>query len=260
MMNVLWVGATGLVGSEVIPLLADKYHFTLAAREGGRVAGLPVREVDITNYESTLAAMQAAGCDAVVNCAIAQGTGSMKHSAEDRRRYNESSIDVNVRGAYYLYEAAARCGVKKFVFISSMTAIMGAEHERVRGDEPPTPNSTYACTKLFGEQLGFSYAQKFGMSVTCLRLGQPYPLANLGRRKRLEERAARIIHVHMQDIAQAVELALAETALHTVYPIVSGSEAEPWVDLEAAAGLGYFPRYQFTAEGPVLRQDAPATV
>lgn len=258
MKRVLWVGATGLVGSEVIPLLKGKFPLVLAAREPGEIAGLPVKGVDITDYDSTLAMLEGAECDAVVNCAIADYTARRRGSAEAARLYNESAIEVNVRGAYHLYETAARCGVKKFVFISSMTAILGVEHERVRGDEPATPHSPYACTKLFGEQLGYCYAEMFGMSVTCLRLGQPFPMLNVPRRKQLSERKQRTIHVHMEDIAQAVELALQESAPHTVYPIVSGSD-EPWVEAEATAALGYSPRYLFTTHGPTLRENPPTT-
>jgi uronate dehydrogenase len=258
MKRVLWVGATGLVGSEVVPLLKEKFPLVLAARESGEIAGLSVKGVDITDYDSTLAMLQAAECDAVVNCAIADYTARRRGSPEAARAYNESAIEVNVRGAYHLYEAAARCGVKKYVFVSSMTAILGVEHERVRGDEPPAPHSPYACTKLFGEQLGFCYADKFGMSVTCLRLGQPFPMLDVQRRKQLTDPKQRAIHLHMEDIAQAVELALRETAPHTVYPIVSGGD-EPWVEAEATAALGYVPRYLFTTHGPILRENPSTT-
>lgn len=255
-MRVLFVGATGVVGRKVTPLLNKEFDMCLAAHEPGEIEGLPVHGVDIRDFEATLALVQEAGVEAVVNCAIADyrsqpisGTPELKH------RYNESTIEVNVRGSYHLYEAAARCGVSKFVFVSSLTAIMGMpEYESITGQEPPRPSNFYACTKLFGEQLGMIYAKGGTMSVTCLRLGQPYPIDRPKDANWLTNAATRPRMVHMEDIAQAMARALRETQPFTVYPIVSKSDGM-WIEDQAMEALGYVPHYVFTAEGLLRREE-----
>ena len=68
--RVLFVGASGVIGRRIVPALADRFSLVLAAREAGAVGGLPVAACDITDWEQTLALVQAANADAVVNCAI----------------------------------------------------------------------------------------------------------------------------------------------------------------------------------------------
>lgn len=257
-MRVLFVGATGIVGRNVTPILAQDFDMRLAAHESGEIAGLPVKAVDIRDFEGTLALVKESGAEAVVNCAIADyrskptsGTPELAH------QYNQSTIEVNVRGAYHLYEAAARHGVSKFVFISSLTTVMERpEYETLKGQEMPRPLNFYACTKLFGEQLGMTYSATENMSVTCLRLGQPH-LTNPDRVARwLANPATRSRMVHMEDIALAVRQALREQRPYTVYPVVS--QCDPvWVQDSAMKELGYNPRYLFSAEGVRLR-DEPA--
>jgi len=41
-MNVLYIGATGLVGSHVTPILKEKFDLTLTAFSEGEVKGMPV--------------------------------------------------------------------------------------------------------------------------------------------------------------------------------------------------------------------------
>src|SRR5690606_2544162 len=47
LMNVLFIGATGLVGSHTVPLLRDKFALTLTGIQEDELAGMPVRKLDI---------------------------------------------------------------------------------------------------------------------------------------------------------------------------------------------------------------------
>src|SRR5688500_479381 len=142
-MRVLFVGASGVIGRQVVPLLMPHFQLELAALEAGEMAGHPVRAVDICDFESTQELVRECRVDAVVNCAVADyREHQFNRSPEVVHRYRESTIDVNVRGAYHLYEAAARAGVAKFVFISSLTVISGSPHyERISGGEAPRPSN-----------------------------------------------------------------------------------------------------------------------
>lgn len=262
--RVLFVGATGVIGRRIVPLLADRFDLTLAAREAGEVAGLPVAAVDIRNFEQTLALMNGVdnSLDAVVNCAIEspyRPDGSYRDLSDpdERLACNEGGIEVNVRGAYHLYEAAARANVARFVVVSSMTVVLGKpEHQTIEPDAPPRPREFYACTKLFGETLGQVYAAEYPMTVTCLRLGQPYPIDHPGEHKWLQDPRGRGLFVAVEDIAQAVAGALtnADAPKFAAVPIVSESDSA-WINLSPAReAIGYAPRFFFSSEGMTPKQ------
>ena len=41
----------------------------------------------------------------------------------------------------------------------------------MRLDEPPNPDSMYAVSKLFGENMGKLYSQRYGLEFVGLRIG-----------------------------------------------------------------------------------------
>ncbi len=87
------------------------------------------------------------------------------------RDYDEL-LPANVHGVVNVFEAAHTHGVQRVVFASSMHVVgFYGRRDRVDSTSAPRPDSRYAVTKLFGEGLGAYYASKFGMGVTCLRIG-----------------------------------------------------------------------------------------
>ncbi len=251
-MRVLLVGASGHVGRGVVPLLMSGLDLRLAALDTGEVAGLPVAQLDLRQPEKIAPFLE--GVDAVINLAIQnwevfQKAHGGKPGMEDSDLgYRDGCIDVNIRGAHHLYEAALQAGVKRFIFISSMTAVMGGleplEPIPLRGAVAPL--NFYACTKLFGEQLGMFYAEQ-GLPVVCLRLGQPYPLP--GHELHLKSERVRKILISFPDAARAIRCALAADSVeYGVYPVVSHSDAT-LPDTAAVAEIGYEPESFFTAQG-----------
>lgn len=258
-MKVLFFGATGVVGQRVIPLLADSFELVLAGLVAGELNDLPVHAVDVRDMDATLALMDAVQPDAVVNCAIADYSGTRQsRSVESEHAYHESTIDVNVRGAYHLYEAASRAQVPNFVFISSLTVITGTpRYPNIVGDEAPRPSNVYACTKLFGESIGSVYAHTHDMNVTCLRLGHPYPIVRYDGPSWLEDPDVRGMMVHFEDIAGAVRGALCNPVNYGVHSIVSDSDSR-WLENVAVPEIGYKPHHFFTAAGSHLLEPSGA--
>ena len=79
---------------------------------------------------------------------------------------------ANIIGCYNLFEAARKKGVKRVVFASSNHAVgFYPRHHRIGTDVTPRPDSRYGVSKVFGEALGALYADKHGIGVTCLRIG-----------------------------------------------------------------------------------------
>lgn len=260
-MKVLFIGASGFVGSHVVPFLNGTIDLTLAASSESEVAGLPVTAVDIVDWERTkelLAHGDSTGSpfDTVIYCA----TASYAHTHCDKHHYYESCIDVNVRGTYHVFEAARLAGVKRVIHIGSNTAMMGALRvEKVGKEVINQANDLYAATKIFGEQLGRSYAhQPFykergtpplsDMSVICLRLGQPF----VSQEQWLDSRQWRTTQpVHMGDIARAIECALQTQTHFGIYPIISAVN-NSWILPEAYEELGYTPGWEFDTDNKTL--------
>ena len=81
-------------------------------------------------------------------------------------------LQANIIGGYNLFEAAYRKGVKRVVFASSNHAVgFYPRHHRIGTDVAARPDSRYGVSKVFGEAVGALYADKHGMKVTCLRIG-----------------------------------------------------------------------------------------
>ncbi len=266
-MKVLYVGATGNVGSYVAPILKDKYDLTLTGLGGGEVDGLPVVDLDIADWEAVeklvlAGAADGSPFDAIVNCAIADPRNRDMKDLEERRKYYELCIEVNARGAYHLYEAAARAKIPRVVYVGSLTAVLGHPRYPVLDEESvDRPANVYAACKIFGEHAGRAYAYNelngaTGMQVICLRLGQPYPSDFFSMRDHhwLKTSAGRALAVDVRDIAQAIDCALEIDVHYGVYSIVSGSD-EPYVSPVLYQELGYKPRWKFTREGLLPAED-----
>ena len=174
--HVLVTGLSGLIGSALRKHIGDTY--TLRALNRRAVPGVDCHPADLGD----LAAIRPAftGIDTVVHLGAAAGD-------------NNAPADVmrsNVVGAYNVFEAARLAGVARVIFASSGATVSGWEREPplqqiVAGDygqlgawtplthESPTrPSGLYGASKVWGEALGRHYADAYGMSVICLRIGR----------------------------------------------------------------------------------------
>ena len=97
----------------------------------------------------------------------------------------------------------------------------------------PKPDSRYGVSKVFGEALGSLYADKYGMEVFMMRIG------NVNERPIDKRRLS--IWFSPRDLAQLVTLGIEHPAIRfeIVYG-VSGNQRS-WYDNSNAARLGYRP-------------------
>ncbi|MGW0564962.1 NAD-dependent epimerase/dehydratase family protein [Streptomyces sp. NPDC003016] len=81
-------------------------------------------------------------------------------------------LEANVLGTHHVLEAARRTGIKRVVLASSnrVTGFYPASH-LTGPQEPVRPDGLYGVSKAAVEALGRLYADKFGLSVVCLRIG-----------------------------------------------------------------------------------------
>ena len=162
MKHVMITGAAGKIGSVLRKALRASYPLVRLldiAPLGAAENGEEVCAVDIRDAAALERAM--AGIDCVVHLA------GMSVEAPW-----EQVLPLNIEGCYNVFEAARRSGVKRIVFASSNHAIGFHRRERfIDTNVVPRPDTRYGVSKVFGEALGRLYADKYGLSVACLRIG-----------------------------------------------------------------------------------------
>jgi len=81
-------------------------------------------------------------------------------------------LEANVLGTHHVLEAARRAGIRRVVLASSnrVTGFYPVGH-LTAVHEPVRPDGLYGVSKAAVEALGRMYADKFGLSVICLRIG-----------------------------------------------------------------------------------------
>ncbi|HYL18768.1 MAG TPA: NAD(P)-dependent oxidoreductase [Burkholderiales bacterium] len=144
-------------------------------------------------------------------------------------------LRANIVGCYNLFEAAHRNGVKRVLFATSNHA-MGFYRRDQKIDHRmyPKPDSRYGLSKVFGEQLGSLYSDKYGMEVFCIRIGNVNPAPVDKRRLSL--------WLSPRDLAQLVRIGVdhPDIRFEIVYG-VSGNKRS-WYDNSNAERLGYKPQ------------------
>jgi len=159
----------------------------------------------------------------------------------------ETILQSNIIGCHNLFEAARRKGVERVVFASSNHAVgFYPRRAKIGVDVTVRPDSRYGVSKAFGEALGSLYADKHGLRVLCLRIG------NVGD-KPLDQRRLSI-WIKPEDLAQLCRIGLEHPELR--YEIFYGASdnERAWWNNSRAYDFGYRP----TGRGEDHREAAMA--
>lgn len=224
MKRVLMTGAAGAVGGMVRPLLAPVYP-EIVLSDVNEPPDLGANETFIAADLTDLASVERAceGVDGIVHLGGYSVEGPW-----------EAILQSNIIGCYHLFEAARRQGVRRVVFASSNHAIgFYPRVQRIGVDVVPRPDSRYGVSKLFGEGLGSLYADKHGMRVLSLRIG------NVGERPLDKRRLS--IWISPGDLTQLIRIGLEHPDLR--YEVVYGVSLNErsWWDNSVAYAYGYRP-------------------
>lgn len=88
-------------------------------------------------------------------------------------------LQSNIVGAYNIWEAAYRNGVKRVVYASSVHAVgMHKKTDTIGLDAPHRPDSYYGLAKCFAEDLASLYWDKRGIESVCMRIFSCAPATN----------------------------------------------------------------------------------
>ena len=227
--RVLITGSGGKIGTILRKELAEKY--ALSGIDRFAVPGFDSSVADLTDLNAILPAFR--DKDAVV------------HLAAEPRHTADIGWDLlmpdNVVATANVFEAARQGGATRVIFFSSMhvNGLYERDHpysKVARGDYaglspdgiplvthemPVRPDGPYAVSKIFGESLGRYYAEEYGVTVICIRLG------TVGMEDRPgDEPRSYVSWFSHRDLARMVERCIEVEGIS--YDIFYGASANTW--------------------------------
>jgi len=147
----------------------------------------------------------------------------------------EPILQANIVGAYNLYEAARKHGVKRIVFASS-NHVTGfyRQDEVIDPAMPMRPDGHYGLSKAFGENLAQFYFDRYGLETVSLRIGSSFPEP--------KDRRMLATWLSYDDLERLVVASLTAPLVgHTVIYGVSDNTTS-WWDNTGARHIGYRPQ------------------
>jgi len=245
-MLILITGAAGHIGQALCGFLAG-HGFQLRGFDRRPCDG--VHEQVLGDIEDLPALRAAArGADAVVHLA----------ARPDNADFATQLVPANVIGLYNILEAARLEGVGRIILAGSFRAGgLPARREPLAAADR-SPEDPYGLTKLWAEDMGRMYAQRYGLSVLVVRLG--WVLRNTGELRDMERMpAGRDYFLSHGDLRRFFLAALGaeRAATFEVLYAVSHPGATTAFDVAPAArAIGFKPCDTFP-DGIDWRSDAP---
>ncbi|MCC6535272.1 MAG: NAD(P)-dependent oxidoreductase [Burkholderiales bacterium] len=224
MKTLLITGAAGRIGSFLRPELRGKYKLRLSdiAPIRNLRRGETFMRADLAKMADMLRITK--GVDAVLHLGGQSGENTW-----------ERILQANIAGFYNVLEAARRNGVRRFLVATSNHAVGFYRCDQIIDHTVyPKPDSRYGVSKVFNEALASLYADRYGMQMFCMRIGNVNH-APIDRRRLA-------IWISGRDMAQLVTIGIEQPDLH--FEIVYGisDNARAWFDNRNAYRLGYRPQ------------------
>lgn len=171
----LIIGGTGFCGPHLArQLLAGGAAVTVTSRHGAEglspwhqdmLAGARVAPLDMTDAFGL--ADQMSGQDVVIHAA----SGSKSRNSDIAM---ERDIDTNLKGTLNVMRAAALCGVKRVVYLSSAGTVYGQGRDAPYCEKDAcVPISSYGIVKLASENYVSLLGEMHGISTLILRISNP---------------------------------------------------------------------------------------
>ena len=240
MKTILMTGAAGRIGTFLRPELAGQYKLRLSDIQPVKnlKPNETFRRADISKMADALRITK--GVDAVVHFGGQSGEHDWEHI-----------LSANIIGFHNTLEAARRNGVKRFLVATSNHAVgFYPTKQTIDHRVYPKPDSRYGVSKVFNEALASLYADRYGMQMFCMRIGN-VNTAPIDRRRLA-------IWISARDMAQLVTIGIEHPKLkfEVVYGISDNQRT--WFDNTNARRLGYRPRDRSEAYAKeILKREGP---
>ena len=234
MKKLVLTGAAGRLGSHLREPLSKLAETLVSTDIAGGVGETVPNEAFIQADLADLGAV----------AAIVEGADMVVHfgAIPDEAPFDDI-LRSNIIGAYNVWEAAHRAGVRRIVYASSIHAVgMYHKTERIGVDVAHRPDGYYGLAKCFAEDMAKMYWEKNGLEAVCLRIlscAQVTSARALGTWLSYDDL--------IQLVTRSIDTPITE---FTVIYGVSNNDRAP-VDNSGAAHLGYRPKdnaEEFAAE------------
>jgi len=168
---VLITGACGFVGGEMARRFAESGRSVIAFDLPGRPVahlsrtGIRLCEGDVTSRVDCERALSLASGGAVIHCAALMG-GSLPR---------DEAMRINAGGTETLARAASEVGLRRFIYVSSVTVHGMPPHEGITEESPVVSiGLPYADSKIAAEAALQRLQQAGAIDLTILRPGDVY--------------------------------------------------------------------------------------
>lgn len=267
--KILVTGATGFIGSRLVQWLVEVEKVDVVAlihnfKNASRISRFPIKMIrgDVRDPAALASAMQ--GCTEVVHAAV-----SCTASADDNRA-------VTVGGARNVCEAALKLGIRRVVYLSTISVYGNMPDGQVDERTECRPVDAYGQDKLDAEAV-FNQSRNRELSSVILRLPvvygpwsfwSTYPLDQFRRgRVILPEGDGICPALYVDDAVRAILCALKTDDIpHAATFLVTGPDKVTWLQFyeEHGRACGGLPVVlQFLPKTEILkhyRQESPGIV
>ncbi|MDE5773817.1 MAG: NAD-dependent epimerase/dehydratase family protein [Muribaculaceae bacterium] len=169
MKNILIIGATGQIGSELTMRLRNEYpggnvvagYIKGAEPKGALLESGPAHEVDITNAAQIAEAVEKYNVDTIYNLAAL-----LSAVAEAKPQL---AWKIGVGGLYNTLEVAREKNCAVFTPSSIGSFGHNTPADKTPQDTIQRPDTIYGVTKVTGEMLSDYYARRFGVDTRSVR-------------------------------------------------------------------------------------------
>lgn len=225
--RILITGAAGRIGNCLLEGLRHSGKYTIVGADLEADEQQDIVQLDVTDAKRLEELTD--GVDTILHIAW----------AEDENDFLGKVLPINVTGAYYLYEAARKNGVKRVIFASSNHATgFYRVGEEVDPSDPYRPDSFYGLSKCYIELLGRLYSDTHGISSINMRIGN-FP----GDDRPHSERSAHI-WISKRDMVQLAECCIeADPAIDFLCLYGTSANTDNYYDIGYLKDLiGYEPQ------------------
>ena len=173
--NILITGGTGMIGSHLVELLADKANVRLISHKRNVPKEIDSKKIeiingDLTNKEFAIKAVK--NMDYVFH--LAAYTGGLGRTA----MYPASTLTPNLILDGNVLDAAKNENVEKFLYASCSCVYPDLEKDFSEDDawiaNPPQIHASYSWSKRMGELQAISYSKEYGMKIAIVRPANSY--------------------------------------------------------------------------------------